>query len=302
MAVAARGDDVRQMNGVVFSTDELADVAERVLTASDRRKVDGLDDKRSDIILGGVILLQEVFLAFDLQAMTISEYALREGVLFDRFASGSGRDLHDLRRSNLVRLAQQLDPDPEHAEHTARLATQLFDRTKSLHGLGDSERELLDAAAIVHNVGLFISHSSHHKHSYYVIRNSEQLTGFTEHEVELIAVLARYHRKSHPTEKHEEFAALNKGDQRLVRQLAGMLRLAIGLDRRHAGVVESMRVIIADGTVRIEPLAPGAADIDGGIELEIYAARERSRLFAAAFDVTVEVDLSAPDAAGLESS
>jgi exopolyphosphatase/guanosine-5'-triphosphate,3'-diphosphate pyrophosphatase len=158
----------------------------------------------------------------------------------------------------------------------------------------------------VHNVGLFISHSSHHKHSYYVIRNSEQLTGFTEHEVELIAVLARYHRKSHPTEKHDEFAALRKGDQRLVRQLAGMLRLAIGLDRRHAGLVESMRVIIKDGTVRIEPLAPGAPDIDGGIDLEMYAARERSRLFAQTFDVTVEIDVSAhdadEDAAGLESS
>ena len=306
MAVAERDDDVRQMNGVVFSSTELVDVGKRVLTASDRRKVDGLDDKRSDIILGGVILLQEVFAAFDLQAMTISEYALREGVLFDRFASGSGQDLQDLRRHNLVRLAQQLDPDPEHAEHTARLATQLFDRTKLLHGLGDSERELLDAAAIVHNVGLFISHSSHHKHSYYVIRNSEQLTGFTEHEVELIAVLARYHRKSHPTEKHDEFAALRKGDQRLVRQLAGMLRLAIGLDRRHAGLVESMRVIIKDGTVRIEPLAPGAPDIDGGIDLEMYAARERSRLFAQTFDVTVEIDVSAhdadEDAAGLESS
>lgn len=296
IAVAARGDDVRQMNGVVFSAAELADVAKRVLTASDRRKVNGLDDKRSDIILGGVILLQEVFAAFDLQAMTISEYALREGVLFDRFASGSVQDLHDLRRHNLVRLAQQLDPDPKHAEHTALLATELFDRTKSLHGLGDSERELLDAAAIVHNVGLFISHSSHHKHSYYVIRNSEQLTGFTEHEVELIAVLARYHRKSHPTEKHDEFAALKKDDQRLVRQLAGMLRLAIGLDRRHAGLVESMRVIIKDGTVRIEPLAPGAADIDGGIDLEVYAARERSLLFAEAFDVTVEIDVSAHDA------
>ena len=85
-----------------------------------------------------------------------------------------------------------------------------------------------------------------------------------------------------------------------------MLRLAIGLDRRHAGLVESMRVIIKDGTVRIEPLAPGAPDIDGGIDLEMYAARERSRLFAQTFDVTVEIDVSAhdadEDAAGLESS
>jgi len=225
MAVAQRGDDIRQMNGVVFTADEMSQVVERVLAAKDRSHVPGLDDKRSDIILGGAILLDEVFRVFGLEEMTISTSALREGVLFDRFADRSGDDLRDLRLANVRRLAQQLDPDPDHAEHTAQLAGQLFDRSGSLHGLTGTERELLVAASIVHNVGLFISHSSHHKHSYYVIRNSEQLTGFTEHEIELIALIARYHRKSHPSEKHAAFAALSKSDQRLVGLLAGMLRL-----------------------------------------------------------------------------
>lgn len=286
MAAAARGEDLRQMNGVTFTADELAAVVVDVTskTTEERNKIDGLDTKRVDIIVAGAILLDEIRRAFMLSEFTISEFALREGVLFDRFAVDSTQ-LEDLRRSNLLRLARQLDPDSDHAEHTAELATQLFDRTRRLHGLDADARELLEAAAIVHNVGLFISHSSHHKHSYYVIRNSEQLTGFSEREIELIALVARYHRKSHPAEKHSDYAALSKGDKQLVRQLAGILRVAIGLDRSHAASVTSLRVFLAEGRVEIEPIAAEGADL----EVEIYAATERSKLMADAFDVEVIV-------------
>ena len=124
------------------------------------------------------------------------------------------------------------------------------------------------------------------------------LTGFTEHEIELIAVIARYHRKSRPSEKHAEFAALSKSDQGLVVQLAGMLRLAIGLDRRHAGVVQTMRVSVADRIMTIEPLARDDADL----YLEIYAARERSHLLASALDVDIEVVASSVGSSTLASS
>lgn len=299
MAVASRGDDVRQMNGVTFTAEELAEVVKDVASKArtERSKIDGLDAKRVDIIVAGAILLDEIARAFSLAEFTISEFALREGVLFDRFGIGH-EQLENLRRSNLLRLARQLDPDADHAIRTADLATQLFDRTSKLHGLGSDERELLEAAAIVHNVGLFISHSSHHKHSYYVIRNSEQLTGFTEREIEMIAVLARYHRKSHPAEKHAEFAALSKDDKQLVRELAGMLRIAIGLDRSHAASVTSVRVFLSEGRLEIEPISASGADL----EVEIYAAAERSKLLAAAFDVEVIIKPPATFEAGLVSS
>ncbi len=291
MAVAARGEGARQMNGVVFSAAELADIVESVTTknTAERNQISGLDTKRVDIIVAGSILLDEVFRAFEIEQMTISEFALREGVLFDRFGRATGRELDDPRRSSLLRLARQLDPDPAHAEHTAHLSAEIFDRTRRLHGLDDHAREILEAAAIVHNVGLFISHSSHHKHSYYVIRNSEQLTGFSEQEIELIATVARYHRKSHPSEKHAEFAALSKDDRQLVRLLAGILRLAIGLDRRHAATVTSVRALIdrESKMLTIEPVGEEAADLD----LELYAARERSRLLAAALDVSIQITL-----------
>ncbi len=302
MIVAERGDSARQMNGVEFSAVEVAEVVASVVSRNtkERAKLSGLDEKRVDIILGGAILLDEIFSAFHLDTMTISDFALREGVLFDRFGAEAGHELADLRKNNVIRLARQLDPDSGHAEHTAHLALQLFDRTVSLHGLGSDERELLEAASILHNVGLFISHSSHHKHSYYVIRNSEQLTGFTEHEIEMIAVIARYHRKSRPSEKHREYAALSSADKAIVEKLAGLLRIAIGLDRRHAAAVESVRTFIdpEGGTLTIEPL--GKPDED--LELEIYAAVERSDLLASALGSAVTIVLPGPSEAEIASS
>jgi exopolyphosphatase/guanosine-5'-triphosphate,3'-diphosphate pyrophosphatase len=288
MALARRGDKPRQLNGATFTADELRELVDELTsrTTEERLELPGLDGKRVDIIVAGAILLAEIFRAFSIEEMTISDYALREGVLFDRFGGDAGRELSGLRARNVRRLAQQLDPDPEHAEHTARLAIELFDRTATVHGLDAHARELLESASIVHNVGLFISHSSHHHHSYYVVRNSEQLTGFTEHEIELIAVIARYHRKSRPSDKHPEFAALSRADQHLVRVLAGMLRIAIGLDRTHAESVRSVRVFTDDDGLRIEPVGDPGADLD----VEIYAARERSDLLAEGLDMTVRID------------
>ncbi len=289
MAAAERGENLRQLNGATFTRAELEDVVTRVTgTPPDQRKaLAGLDQKRTDIIVAGALLLSEVFEAFSIEQMTVSEFALREGALLDRghasSTSGESR-VSNLRRSNVRRLAAQLDPDPDHADHTALLATMLFDRTSGRHGLGSHERELLEAAAIVHNVGLFISHSSHHKHSYYVVRNSEKLTGFTDHEIEIMALVARYHRKSHPSPKHAEFERLSDDDKQTVRVLAGLLRVAIGLDRGHQQAVRSLRVFDRDDALVIEPVARAA---DTNLDLQIYAATERSGLLAQALGVDV---------------
>ncbi len=293
MAAAKRGESVRMINGVRFTAGELEAVIDDILEADNRRKLPGLDEKREDIILGGSLLLSEIFAALRISEMVVSGFALREGVLLDRFGGLPGQGLErlkNLRHNNVLRLARQLDPDPEHAEQTARLSLAIFDRTTSIHGLGEAEREVLEAAAILHNVGLLISHSSHHKHSYYVIRNSEQLTGFAQAEVELIAVVARYHRKSLPTEKHNEFADLGPEDQQRVRVLAGILRVAIGLDRRHAGSVGLVRVVVDGDRVVIEPVV----DKDADVTVEIYAANERSTLLGEALERAIVVQAPKP--------
>ncbi|MEZ5411259.1 MAG: Ppx/GppA phosphatase family protein [Acidimicrobiales bacterium] len=323
MVAADRGAELRQVNGFSFTAAELGSVVDRVLSlpASGRRRIRGLDPRRVDIIVGGALLLQEIFEAFGLTAMTVSDLALREGVLYDRFPAGP-EATRNMRRTTALRLARQLDPDFAHAETSSRLALQLFDRTADLHQLGAEARELLDLAALVHNVGMFISHSGHHKHSWYIIRNTEQLTGFTQHEIELIALVARYHRKSHPADRHPELAGVSEADRRLVRILAGLLRVAIGLDRRHTGRVAAVAVHLepAAGSVDtvgggkgggrragkperkgggggggragagpqrlvIEPIVTGWGDLD----LEIYSANERVDLLSVALGVEVEV-------------
>lgn len=255
---------------------------------SQRSRMPGLDAKRVDIILAGALLLQGAFELFGIQTLTVSPFALREGVLYDRLEiDRSGDRLADLRRSNAWRLAHQLDPDAVHAETCARHALRLFDATGALHRFGAWERQLLEMAALVHNVGLFLSHAAHHKHSYYIVRHSELLTGFTNRERELLAQVARYHRKSHPSvRKHQEFGLLNKADQHRVRVLAGLLRVAIGLDRGHNQAVAELDANHDGEELRIQ-IQPRVSDAD--LSLEVYAAQERSQLLAASLDVTVRV-------------
>jgi len=286
IVAGVRGAEARQMNGFMFTAKDVHETTELLLdtTTEERSRLDGLDDRRVDIIVGGIILLDEIFSAFGLESMTVSEYALREGVLFDRFPAGEAH-LRDLRRSNAVRLAQHLDPDPAHAATTAKLALQIFDRTKDLHGLGPEVRELLDTAAIVHNIGLFIAHSGYHKHSYYIVRHSEQLTGFTDREVEMVAQIARYHRKGLPDEGEQPFKALPPDDKRSVKILAGMLRVAIGLDRRHNALVRAVRVYVEPDALIVEPVVDRGADVD----LEVFAANERAKLLSKALDREVIV-------------
>jgi exopolyphosphatase/guanosine-5'-triphosphate,3'-diphosphate pyrophosphatase len=295
MIAARRDENPNDVNGVAFTADELERLVDDLAgtTVEDRRGFPGLDAKRTDIIVGGAVLLSGVFEALGVESMTVSGYALREGVLFDRFADDgerSRRRLRDLRRSNVVRLAGQLDPDADHAETAARLATSIFDQTVGRHGLDDQARELLELAALIHNVGLFISHAAHHKHTYYVVRHSEQLTGFSERERELLALIARYHRRSHPNPgKHAEFAALSPDDQHLIRVLAGMLRIGIGLDRSHRGLVSGVSVGSGEGDTGKRLVITPDAPADADISLEVYSAQERADLLAEALDVEVEV-------------
>jgi exopolyphosphatase / guanosine-5'-triphosphate,3'-diphosphate pyrophosphatase len=297
MAVARRGgDSSRSLNNVAISAAELDAVIEMLLaapTADDRAKLPGMDAKRADIIVAGAIILEQVVAATGIGELRISSFALREGVLLDRMrhhGDASLRHLSDLRRASVLHVADSLDPDREHSEHLTTLALQLFDQTQEIHGLGDLHRELLEAAGLLHNVGLFINHSAHHKHSYYVIRNSEHLLGFTDHEVELIAVVARYHRKSEPKLKHPEFASLGDDDRRAVAVLAGLLRVAIGLDRTHSSMVHEVRTRLDPDTdtLVIEALADPGSDPS----LELYSAEERRDLLADALGLTVEVVLS----------
>ncbi|MGY6501887.1 MAG: Ppx/GppA phosphatase family protein [Acidimicrobiales bacterium] len=294
MVLARRGDDSdRNLNNLSVTVAELDEVIESLIaapTAKDRAKLAGMDTKRADIVVGGAIILEQVIAAMGIDELRISTFALREGVLLDhlrRYEGGSLQHLSDLRKASVDHLADDLDPDREHSRHLTALALSLYDQTHGIHGLDHRYRELLDAAGQLHNVGLFVSHSAHHKHSHYVIRNTDHLLGFTDHEIELIAVIARYHRKSEPKEKHPEFAALGDDDRRAVAVLAGILRVAIGLDRTHSLLVSGVRGHVDADTERL--VIEVASEPGSDASLELYSANERKDLLASALGLDVDV-------------
>jgi exopolyphosphatase/guanosine-5'-triphosphate,3'-diphosphate pyrophosphatase len=294
MIRARRGaEPLRQVGMSSFTVDDLADIVDDLASrprVADRLAVPGLDPRRADIILGGVVVLEQVFRGLGIAELVMSDFALREGVLLDvvrRRQTGTLGHLRDLRYESVLHLAALAPGEQEHCLRIAALAAQLFEGTRHLSGLSEEAEEWLEAAAILQNVGLIISHDRHHLHSYYVIRNSELLTGFTDHELEIIALVARYHRKSTPKARHPEYAGLHEADQRVVEILSGLLRIAAGLDRTRAGAVSRVRV---EGGLKGLPLrilvetAPGA-----DAELELYSARNRKDLLEDALGVPVEI-------------
>ncbi|HEY4608089.1 MAG TPA: Ppx/GppA phosphatase family protein, partial [Ilumatobacteraceae bacterium] len=288
---AARDDTaLHTFNRFEFSVNELQAATESLAKKKkidDRRSTPGLDPARADIIVAGALVLEGVADIYGVKRFVFSEAALREGVLLDtiaRFQGGALHHLRDVSRRSIKALAERCDDDVTHSAHVAALALQLFDATEKLHGLPPDARDYLEAGALLANVGLVISHTKHHVHSYYVIRNSE-LTGLTDNEIEIIAQIARYHRKSAPKASHAEFGRLSADDQKLVRTLAAILRVAISLDRSHDGRVRSVMANVRRDRLMVEAEAKRGKEIS----LELYTANERSDLLEEVLGQRVDI-------------
>ena len=280
----------KSFNRYEFSAKDVTKVLELladVPTVKQRTKIFDLDSSRAEIILAGAVILESIAQSFDVKTFIYSDYALREGVLFDTLARENllnhPEDV-DPALQSVKQLADRCDDRPEHSAHVSKIALSLFDCLQKKLGLPPTSRRFLEAAALLANVGVVVSHSKHHLHSYYVIRNSE-LVGFTDREIELIAVIARYHRKSAPKQSHSEFAKLEEADQKLVTSLAAILRIAIGLDRTQDGRVKSVTVRAEDEQFLIFAKASAKSDI----ELNLYAANERRSLLADVLATKVKV-------------
>ena len=190
-----------------------------------------------------------------------------------------------LRRRCVHAFARRFDYDEPHARQVARLALQLFDATRRLHCLGLRERELLEFAALLHDVGRSVSPSKHHKHSSYLIRNGA-LEAFAPEEVSVIAAVARFHRGTIPRLSHEEIAELPSGLRDAVIRLAAILRVADGLDRSHGQGVRNLVVLRGGGLTRIYV---DAARADAAVDLG--GASRNAKLWERVFDARVEFKL-----------
>jgi exopolyphosphatase / guanosine-5'-triphosphate,3'-diphosphate pyrophosphatase len=280
------------LNGYQFSLKDLREIVNRLrkLNYAERSAIPGMSDRRSEIILAGAVILQETMSLLKLDNITICERALREGVVVDwMLTHGLIEDRlrfqSSIRQRSVYKTAQKYRVNLEHAERVAAFTVSLFDQTHGvLHGWGEVERELLWASAILHNCGHFVSHSAHHKHSYYLIRNSD-LLGYTEVEVETIANLARYHRKNDPKKKHDSYRNIaSKKYRRLVEQLHPLVRLAIALNRRQIGAIAEIHSHYQAATQQfflyLKPTHP-----EDDCSLELWSLDYQKSSFEAAFGV-----------------
>lgn len=293
--IMSGGSPEAKMNNFTFTKDGLSEITETITeakTLKQREKIPGLDPARADIITAGVLILEQIFKELKLKELTISDFALREGIILDtietRFMLKTHDHLRDIRFKSVMTLAQNFRYEEGHSRHVAELALKIFDQTQYLHKLSYSEREYLEAAALLHEVGCFVSHSQHHRHSYYLIRNSEML-GFTENEKEIIANIARYHRKSHPRQKHEAFIKLSLEDQTIVIKLASILRIADGLDRTHSNAVKDVKC--TPGKEELMMTLESSAANNNQLELEIWGAESKKALFEETYGVKVKFEV-----------
>jgi exopolyphosphatase/guanosine-5'-triphosphate,3'-diphosphate pyrophosphatase len=204
----------------------------------ERLATPAMDPRRADLSVAGSVLFDTIIRRLGTDDFILCDLALREGIVLDYIHRNSARikkveRYPDVRRRSIVELGERCGYWSEHATQVARLALNIFDQTKSVHGLGDREREWLEFGAMLHDVGVHISYERHHRHSYYLIKNGD-LRGFDPQEIEVIALIARYHRQATPKKSHEGYGDLKGALRRTVRVLSAMVRLAEGLDRSHA--------------------------------------------------------------------
>ena len=252
-----------------------------------RTHIPGLSADRADIILAGAAVISRLVRRLSTQQILVNERGIRDGLLLQMISELPGRPaapvLQPGSRMEWARnFARKSRSNTRHCEQVSTLALQIFDGLKSRFDLPATSRDVLQAAAILHDIGYLISHSKHHKHAYHLIMHGD-LPGFSTREIELIANVARYHRRAPPNKRHENLAHLTREEQRLIARLSGILRIADGLDRTHAQSVTGVHVRVSRGRLQ---LVLEAADFP---TVESADAARKSGLFRKAFDTDVEL-------------
>lgn len=276
---------LEHINGYRFDRSQFDSVFRKLTTFTkvERGVLPGMDSSRVDLIVVGAVIVDMLFQALPIRQVALSSYALKEGILYDyletrKFESiGMGSSDRTLRERSVRNLGARFQYDESHGEQTAMLALSLFDQMESLLGYGEEERELLKYAAMLHDIGYFLNRSGHHKHGQYLVLNSG-MPGFSTDELLILSNVVRYHRKSLPTRDHLHFAVLHGPHKTLVRQLAGILRIADNLDRGHRHLIERLEVGIRGSQILVKVFAEEKTDI------EIQAALENADLFEQVFE------------------
>jgi exopolyphosphatase/guanosine-5'-triphosphate,3'-diphosphate pyrophosphatase len=270
------------------STSQVRRLYERVaeLNLVGRRRITGIGPRRAEIIVPGLAVLLEFLKEFQLPAFYYSRAGVRDGIIADLAARNVGAELSRLNREQrreVEEMSRRYGVSLEHARKVANISSLLFTALQPLHQLPPASGKLLEAAAYLHDVGHFVSSVAHHKHSFYVVANSD-MPGFNERERVLIAMLCRYHRKSLPTPMHNAFQSLTADEKRTVMMSIPILRLADNLDRSHDQRIQNVECRLRDGEVVLQ------VHSRGDVDLEEWAAERAGGAFQQIYNRPVTVE------------
>ena len=298
-ATAARGGPPSELRNLHVSAKQIRRVRKHVteLDLENRLAIPGLDPRRADLVVAGTVLLDTILRRLGAEELTLCDLALREGLVLDYVRRNRRQiaqidSIPDVRRRSTLELAERCSYYADHSNQVVRLALALFDQTRAIHGLTDREREWLEYASLMHDIGGHISFSGHHKHSYYLIKNGD-LRGFHPDEIEVMALVARYHRRGTPKRSHPQYAQLSATLRRTVRTLASILRVAESLDRSHAQPVSGLEVHDRGEDIVIQLHSGGDA------ELEVWATARHLEAFEQVVGKPVRLEIAHTDPAAV---
>jgi exopolyphosphatase/guanosine-5'-triphosphate,3'-diphosphate pyrophosphatase len=250
---------------------------------------------RADVIVPAALLYERVAVLAGVDEILVPHVGVKEGLLLDLVEDLAGPGAHATRLERqafdgALALGRRFRFDEPHARHVSRIALSLFDQLAELHGLGEADRRILLVAAALHDVGQFISYRRHHKHSLYLIQNSDIPT-IASDERALVALVARYHRRAEPRGEHYLYQDLKATARLRVRKLAAILRIADALDREHLQRVVTVRVRQHGAELLLD------VEGHGDLLLEQWALRRKARMFNAVFETQIRLALngSVPD-------
>lgn len=279
--------------GYRLSRSDLAEITADVLTlpAPQRDRIPGLKTDRADIILAAVLAVDEVLDATGAEAVEVCAHGLREGVMYEHYMAGAPAPLVDVRRTSVINAAERFGYMRDHSQHVAHLALAAFDETAALdlHPGDPNDRELLWAAAMLHDVGVLVDYSAHQRHSEYLVLNSG-LPGFDHREMAIVATLVRGHRKSMP-QPGAYAPVLRRGDDQVITVCAAMLRLAEQLDRSRTGEVTGLGMRV-DGDALVVGLR-----CDGDPTLALWSAAREEDAILSAFGLRLQLEALSPRSA-----
>jgi len=264
-------------------------IIEQLAGLSFRERVDqlGLREDRADVILPAAMVYERLADLCGVDEILVPHVGIKEGVLYDLVNQLVRQRDHEDRQewevlNSALTIGRKYHFDEEHARQVTRLSFALFDQLRSLHGLGSQDRRILHAAALLHDIGQFVSFKGHHKHSLYLISNTE-LPNFSHRDMQLVANVARYHRKAHPADHHQFFTALSENERVRVTLLASLLRVADALDREHVQRVTDLTAKVGDDEVTLW------LDGTAGLLMESWSLKKKANLFTKTFNRKVKL-------------